>query len=128
MAGNHKRPHKGQFYEELGHNLRIARVAAGKTQTDIADYLDVTCQQVQKYESGMNRIPVDCLVSFAAYLQVPLAQFIDPSASDSGFQSLAEKLGDRDFCTLMEVWGSIKDHPARAALVELVKRTANLWR
>ena len=70
---------EGPFYRELGSNLRVARSAAGKSQSEIAEYLDVTFQQVQKYENGTNRIPVHRLVSLAAYLEVPLVQLIAPS-------------------------------------------------
>ena len=61
----------------------------GKSQSEVAEFLDVTFQQVQKYENGKNRIPLDRLVSLADFLEVPLQQFIDPSESDSEFQSLA---------------------------------------
>jgi transcriptional regulator with XRE-family HTH domain len=49
--------------------------AAGKSQTDAADHLDCSFQQIQKYESGINRIPVDCLVRLAAYLDAPVTHF-----------------------------------------------------
>jgi len=81
---------------------------------------------VQKYEKGKNRIPLDRLVSLADYLEVPLQQFIAPSASDSEFQSLASQFGDKEFHTLMEAWGILKDRPMRAALLNLVKRMADL--
>ena len=121
-----KRLPEGPFYRDLGRNVRTARSAAGKSQTEVAEFLDVTFQQVQKYENGKNRIPLDRLVSIAAYLEVPLQQFIDPSESDSEFQSLAEQFSDKEFHTLMEAWGVLKDRPMRAALLNLVQRMADL--
>jgi len=88
----------------------------------------VTFQQIQKYETGSNRIPVYALVSLADYFEVPLLQLLAPSDSDSEFQSLAEKFSAKEFHALMEAWGSIKDRPARAALVELVKCMSNIKR
>ena len=85
MPRTSKRMPEGPFYRELGRNLRVARSASGKSQTEIAEHLDVTFQQVQKYENGTNRIPVDRLVSLAAYLEVPLLQLIAPS--DKRFRS-----------------------------------------
>jgi transcriptional regulator with XRE-family HTH domain len=125
---NKKRLPEGPFYRDLGRNVRTARSAAGKSQTEVAEFLDVTFQQVQKYEKGTNRIPVDRLVSLAEYLEVPLLQFIDPSESDSEFQSLASQFSDKEFHTLMEAWGTMKDRPARAALANLVKCMAALNR
>jgi len=123
-----KRLPEGPFYRDLGRNVRTARSAAGKSQTDVAEFLEVSFQQVQKYENGKNRIPLDRLVSLADYLEVPLQQFISPSASDSEFQSLAAQFSDKEFHTLIEAWGTLKDRPARAALVNLVKCMAALNR
>ena len=128
MPRKSKRLPEGPFYRELGRNLRLARSAAGKSQEEAAEHIDVTFQQLQKYESGLNRIPVDRLIGLADYLEAPLSQFITPSDSDSEFQSLAEQLGDREFHALMEAWGNIKDRAARAALVNLVKCMANMKR
>jgi transcriptional regulator with XRE-family HTH domain len=125
---NKKRLPEGPFYRDLGRNVRTARSAAGKSQSEVAAFLDVTFQQVQKYEKGTNRIPLDRLVSLADFLEMPLLQFIAPSASDSEFQSLASQFSDKEFHTLMEAWGTMKDRPARAALVNLVKCMAALNR
>ena len=119
-----KRLPEGPFYRDLGRNLRVARGASGKSQSEIAEHLGLTFQQVQKYENGTNRIPVDRLVSLAVYLEVPLLQLIAPSDSDSEFQTLAEQFGAKEFHTLMAAWGTIKDRPLRAALLNLVKRMA----
>jgi transcriptional regulator with XRE-family HTH domain len=125
---NKKRLPEGPFYRDLGRNVRTARSAAGKSQSEVAEFLDVTFQQVQKYENGKNRIPVDRLVSLAAYLEVPVVQFIDPSESDSEFHSLASQFSDKEFHVLIEAWGTLKDRQARAALVNLVKCMAALNR
>jgi transcriptional regulator with XRE-family HTH domain len=128
MPKSSKRLPEDRFYRELGLNIRAARAIAGKTQGEVAEHINVTFQQVQKYEKGTNRIMVDRLVSLANYLEVPLSQIIAPSASDSEFQSLAEEFSAKEFHAIMEAWGSIKDRPSRAALVELVKCMANLKR
>ena len=43
-----------EFYKKLGVALRNARRAAYKTQTDVANSINVTFQQIQKYEKGTN--------------------------------------------------------------------------
>jgi transcriptional regulator with XRE-family HTH domain len=126
MAKTSKRMPEGPFYRELGRNLRVARSASGKNQSEIAEHLDVTFQQVQKYENGSNRIPVDRLVSLAAYLELPLLQLIAPSESDAKFQTLAQQFSARELHALMEALGKIKDRPLRAALLNLAKRMADL--
>ena len=126
MPRTSKRRPEDDFYNDLGRNLRVARSAAGKNQTEIAEHLDVTYQQIQKYEKGKDRIPIDRLVSLAAFLELPLLQLIAPSDSDSKFQTLAEQFGAKEFHTLIEAWGKIKDRPLRAALLTLVKRMADV--
>src|SRR5262245_46893708 len=97
------------FYRTLGAAMRAARSAAGKSQSEVAEHLDLTFQQVQKYENGSNRIPLDRLVRLAEYLEVPISQFVEPSGDDSAFLKLSEKLNDRELYTLMDAWGAIKD-------------------
>jgi transcriptional regulator with XRE-family HTH domain len=125
---NKKRMPEGPFYRDLGRNVRTARSAAGKSQGEVAEFLEVSFQQVQKYENGKNRIPLDRLVSLADYLEVPLQQFVAPTESDSEFQSLAAQFSDKEFHTLMEAWRTLKDRAARTALVNLVKCMAALNR
>jgi transcriptional regulator with XRE-family HTH domain len=128
MAGKPKQQTEESFYRQLGRNLKVVRSAAGKSQSDVAEHLDLSFQQVQKYENGKDRIPIDRLVRLADYLEVPLSQFVASSDSDSRFQSLAEKFSARELHAFMEAWGSIKDRSARIALVNLAKCIANIKR
>lgn len=45
------------FDIEVGQRLKAARLLNGLSQAKLADILGVTFQQVQKYESGANRLP-----------------------------------------------------------------------
>jgi len=42
--------------QHVGARVRAARLEAGKSQTEVAESLGLTFQQVQKYEKGTNRI------------------------------------------------------------------------
>jgi transcriptional regulator with XRE-family HTH domain len=132
MSKNYKkRLPEGPFYKNLGRTIRVTRTAAGRSQMDTAGHLDVTFQQLQKYESGINRIPVDRLVCLAAYLDVPVSHFVTPggpSDDDSAFLSLIEKFEGKEFKTLVESWTAIKDRTARAALLNLMKCMATAKR
>ena len=46
---------------QVGQRLRLRRQELGQSQTAVADRLEVTFQQVQKYEREMNRISVSRL-------------------------------------------------------------------
>ena len=54
----------------IGLNLRSLRKRAGLSQKQVAAILGVTFQQVQKYEQGQNRLPVEKLHLFKNYLGV----------------------------------------------------------
>jgi transcriptional regulator with XRE-family HTH domain len=126
MARKTKRLPEGSFYRDLGNNLRVAREASDRSQTEVARFLDVTFQQVQKYENGTNRIPVDRLISLADWLEMPLSQFIKPSHNDAAFQSLAAQFGAKELHALLQAWEAIEDRAMRAALLNVIKRAAVL--
>jgi len=128
MAGRHRKTTDHTFYGNLGRAIRLARVAAGRSQADVAEHLDCSPQQFQKYEKAANRIPVEELVRLAAYLDVPLSDLVDSSATDAGFKALAGKFRAKGFQTLLESWGAIKDQPMRAAILHMIKCAAVLSR
>jgi transcriptional regulator with XRE-family HTH domain len=105
MPRNSKEVPEVLFYHDLGHNLRSARVVAGKNQTETAEHLGVSFQQVQKYEKGTDCIPIHRLIRLAAFLEVPVMQLIAPSDSDSEFQKRTAKFGGKEFQKLTEAWG-----------------------
>ena len=66
----------------IGRRLREARLARGLSQGALGKKLGVTFQQVQKYESGANRIGGSRLWDISGILEVPVAYFFEglPSA------------------------------------------------
>lgn len=82
MQENEKHPvdvHVGQI-------VRLNRKRLGITQEALADAIGLTFQQVQKYESGANRISSSKLFEISRFLGVPVARFfdgVDPVASSS---------------------------------------------
>jgi len=59
----------------IGVRLRARRLETHLSQTDLADKLGVSFQQVQKYEKGVNRIGSARLVEIAKFLQVDPSYF-----------------------------------------------------
>ena len=47
---------EGNFNRHLGSKLRVRRLALGLTQTKVAQAINVTFQQIQKYEKGTNGV------------------------------------------------------------------------
>jgi transcriptional regulator with XRE-family HTH domain len=61
----------------VGARLRAARLEAGKSQTEVADALGITFQQVQKYEKGTNRISAGTLHELSRLFDTPVQFFFD---------------------------------------------------
>ena len=118
------------FYRNLGQSIRHTRSALGKSQTDVAEHIDVTFQQLQKYEKGVNRIPVQELTKLAAYLEAPLSHFLgeDETRRAPALQLFAEQARGKEFQMFLKHWAAIKDTRTRAAIVELVKAMAAISR
>jgi len=55
----------------VGENIRVARLAAGLTQTELGKSCGITFQQIQKYEKGSNRVGGSRLMQIAEALKVP---------------------------------------------------------
>lgn len=59
----------------IGKNLRTLRTLAGYTQTQIAEFLGITFQQVQKYEAGKNRVSAATLYRLKTLYDIPYDLF-----------------------------------------------------
>jgi transcriptional regulator with XRE-family HTH domain len=57
--------------------LRLRRLEVGMTQTQLAQAVGVTFQQLQKYEGATNRISAGALYQLALTLDVPVQYFFD---------------------------------------------------
>jgi transcriptional regulator with XRE-family HTH domain len=66
----------------VGARVRMKRQLLGLSQTELANSIGLTFQQVQKYEKGVNRIGASRMQQIAAKLQEPISYFYDglPSA------------------------------------------------
>ena len=65
------------FNKHLGNKLKLRRLALGLTQTKIAKAINVTFQQIQKYEKGTNGVSSIRLLQLSNYLKVPINYFFE---------------------------------------------------
>lgn len=99
--------------KEIGQKLRQFRMNAGLTQEQLAVLIDVTFQQIQKYESGENRLNTDKMQLMADALKVPVAAFFSDEDDISLLLSKPEK-------EMLQIYRSIKDEKTRDALVTVL--------
>ena len=65
------------FNKHLGNKLKLRRLALGLTQTKVAKAINVTFQQIQKYEKGTNGVSSIRLLQLANYLKVSVNYFFE---------------------------------------------------
>ena len=65
------------FNKHLGNKLKMRRLALGLTQTKVAKAINVTFQQIQKYEKGTNGVSSIRLLQLANYLKVQVSYFFE---------------------------------------------------
>jgi transcriptional regulator with XRE-family HTH domain len=78
--GRNKEP--SRIDHVIGQRIRLQRTVLGLAQPVIAEKLGVTVQQVQKYETGQNRISAGRLLEISRVLKVPIAWFYEDVAHD----------------------------------------------
>ena len=95
------------FNKHLGSKLKLRRLALGLTQTKVAKAINVTFQQIQKYEKGTNGVSSMRLLQLSNYLKVPISYFFedfkefkDVSSSDNMNEDLNYSFLSRTFSSL----------------------------
>ena len=71
------------FNKHLGNKLKLRRLALGLTQTKVAKAINVTFQQIQKYEKASNKVSLFKLHKIAEYTQKPLGYFVPNQVIDT---------------------------------------------
>tara|TARA_R100001530_G_C4256137_1_gene139203 strand:- start:203 stop:553 length:351 start_codon:yes stop_codon:yes gene_type:complete len=66
------------FSKMIGSNLRYIRIHKGLTQTKVSECLNVTFQQMQKYEAGTNCINAWRLTQLANFFNFRVQDILDP--------------------------------------------------
>lgn len=112
----------------IGRKVRERRVALGWSQSDLADRLGISFQQVQKYESGANRISGSRIWDIANVLQTPVSTFFEgldgPSAAAETSAVEEERTFDRQTLELARAVNQIDDEQVKTQLIRLVKAFA----
>ena len=83
------------FNVHLGKKLRMRRLSLGLTQTKVAQAINVTFQQIQKYEKGTNGVSSNRLMQLSQFLKVPIIYFFEDYKdfkSENSVESMSEDL------------------------------------
>ena len=99
----------------VGQRVRQRRCLAGMTQQQIAERVGIKSQQLQKYETGTNRISASRMWDIAAVMEVPVSFFfegLEGQARDTG-EARADILTDKEAVDLVRAYYSIPENQRR---------------
>ena len=104
----------------VGRRIRLARKARGLSQQALAEAVGISFQQIQKYESGANRVSASMLAKIAATLDMPVADLFGASDSVCGLtDDVAELLGETGALDLLRSYSRLPSH-CRSALISFI--------
>ena len=112
------------FNTHLGKKLRMRRLSLGLTQTKVANAINVTFQQIQKYEKGTNGVSSSRLMQLANFLKVPITYFYEdfPSYKIDGPSDLNT---DLNYSFLVKTFSKLSDTD-KNKLIQLLRNSTNL--
>lgn len=97
----------------VGRRLRQCRLFLGMSQGELASKVGIKFQQIQKYETGANRISASRLWDIAAALQVDVRYFFDGLEDDGAAPMSAEPVVDKEAVTLLRYFNAMPDAQRR---------------
>lgn len=101
----------------VGKRVRHRRWMVGMTQQQLAEKVGIKFQQIQKYETGMNRVSASRLWDIAEALSVPVAFFFEGVEKSAGAHDGAgvpsDILADKEALELVRSYYSIPENQRR---------------
>ena len=124
----------------VGSRLRLRRTLLGISQEKLGESVNLTFQQIQKYERGANRIGASRLYEFSRILEISISYFFEdmPKEVSDSYKSEVKGLSDqiqeemesdpmirRETLELVRAYYKVSDTRVRKRLYELVKAVGN---
>ena len=116
----------------VGSRIRLRRILVGWSQQNLGNAVGLTFQQVQKYETGINRVSASRLYQIANVLGVPVPFFFDdmpeqvtrhisgdPTRWADSFQ--ADQFKQRETLEFIRAYYKIRNPVVREHILELIK-------
>jgi transcriptional regulator with XRE-family HTH domain len=122
----------GSLDVHFGEKLRARRVmmVPKLTQEELAEKLGISFQQVQKYETGVNRISAAMIIQIAAALNVDVQYFFDelPTGAKNSTEIKTPVLIEMSLAAhgprLIDAFLNLKTDKLRGALADLAQALA----
>ena len=119
---------EGNFNRHLGSKLRMRRLALGLTQTKVAQAINVTFQQIQKYEKGTNGISSLRIMQLGRILKVPVLYFFEDYPEYAEVMKFnKDNIGEEDlnYSFLVKLFSALSDKQ-KEKILQILKNTRSL--
>ena len=113
---------EGNFNRHLGSKLRMRRLALGLTQTKVAQAINVTFQQIQKYEKGTNGISSLRIMQLGSILKVPVMYFFEDYPGYTNVDISKTEGEDLNYAFLAKLFSSLSDQQ-KEKILQVLKNT-----
>ena len=117
----------------VGARIRVFRVHRKISQTDLAEQIGVTFQQVQKYEKGVNRVGAGRLLEVARVFNIQINALFETHAETSPIGAIAGRapvhlISDKSALKLLAAYADITDRGIRRGVSQMVAEIARASR
>ena len=109
----------------IGERVRSRRLQAKMSRAVLGEALGTTFQQIQKYETGANRIGCERLLKIAEVLNCDVAEFYE-SMNDGGSAStpFSRFMATKDGVAIVEAMLKIENQDLRRKVIEIAEKFA----
>ncbi len=113
------------FNAHLGRKLRMRRLSLGLTQTKVANAINVTFQQIQKYEKGTNGVSSSRLIQLSNFLKVPITYFFEDFVENNNIDKNAQDdSSDLNYSFLIKTFSKLNE-TQKQKIFSLLKNTSS---
>jgi transcriptional regulator with XRE-family HTH domain len=118
----------------VSRRIKMRRMMLGLSQHDLGKAVDVSIQQIQKYEKATNRISSGKLYTLARFLKVPITYFYNQAEDSSNIigtifsedatnynTDQQNTVTEKEIVSLVKSFTDIKSPQSRKKIIELVK-------
>ena len=113
------------FNIHLGKKLRMRRLSLGLTQTKVAQAINVTFQQIQKYEKGTNGVSSSRLMQLSQFLKVPITYFYEDFKDFKDFKNENPTAEDLNYSFLTKTFSALSRNE-KDKILQVLKNTTDL--
>ena len=113
------------FNLHLGKKLRMRRLSLGLTQTKVAEAINVTFQQIQKYEKGTNGVSSNRLMQLSNYLKVPITYFFEDFRNFNDIKNSQEENDDLNYSFLSKTFATLSKQQ-KEKILQVLRNTVSL--